>query len=481
MVVEDRPDSQPSNRLAANSVTFRHVMAQGFISNAPLASVAVSLTTAAAFGLGALPLTYVLGAIMALVWINTPFQFSKRIGSAGGLFSFIRAGLGEKWAFSAGIGYLAYYLLLVPANALTVSVLITTISSSLGYSLPGWIWFPIAVVVIIPSYVIAYFRLRPGLNYGVVTGIVEVVVLVVLSIIFIFHSGVTNTTHVYDPSIALHGFSGVLVGMAVASTGLGGPTAVVYLAEESHAPGRTIKRAMLTTQIVVVVLYLLVSYALTVAWGPGKMGSFASSGVPGLILVDRYLGRGPELILAVLLINSIIGVDLAVNIGMARMIYHMSRIGLLPVKLQETHPKHKTPTPALLLSLIVELVFSIIAGFVWGPINGFIVMIVAATAGGLLSHILANIALISYSARQKIFKVVTRAVLPCVSIGFIGVAIYGNFFPVTYPAWVGAAIVLVAMITALVYAFGRRSPTLAEPDFTKAMGSDVVEEAELEP
>lgn len=471
----DNSDIQQGDRLAANSVSFRHVMAQGFISNAPLASVAVSLTTAAAFGLGALPLTYVLGAIMALVWINTPFQFSKRIGSAGGLFSFIRAGLGEKWAFSAGIGYLAYYLLLVPANALIMSIVVTTIASSLGYSLPGWIWFPIAVVIIIPSYVIAYFKLRPGLNYGVVTGVVEVVVLVILSIIFVFHSGVTNTLHVYDPSIALHGFSGVLVGMAVATTGLGGPTAVVYLAEESHAPGRTIKRAMLTTQIIVVVLYLLVSYALTVAWGPGKMSSFASSGVPGLILVDRYLGRGPELILAVLLINSIVGVDLAVNIGMARMMYHMSRVGLLPSKLQRTHPKHKTPTPALLVALIVELAFSIVAGVIWGPTNGFIVMIVAATAGGLLSHVLANISLISYSIRQKIFKVMTRAVLPCISVGFIGVAVYGNFFPVTYPAWVGAVIVIVAMVVALVYAFARKSPTRPEPDYTHGMGADLAD------
>ena len=454
--------SLDNRSLDKNSVTFKHVLAQGFIANSPLASVAVSLTTAAAFGLGALPLTYLIGSILALAWINTPYQFSKHLNSAGGLFSFIRAGLGEKWAFGAGMGYLAYYVLLVPANALTVAALVSSIASSVGYNIPGWTWLPISIVIIIPSYVISYYRIRPALNYGVITAAIEVVVLVIFSIIFIVHAGPNNTLHVYNPHLALNGFSGLLVGMAVASTGLGGPTATVYLAEESHAPHKTIKKAMLTTQLMVVALYLLVSYGLTVAWGVSKMGNFAASGIPGLILIDKYAGRPVELIVAVLLINSIIGVDLAVNISMGRMVFHMGRVGLLPERLGTVHNEHRTPAPALWVLFVLELVFSVVAGLIWGPINGFIVLIVAATAGGLLSHLVANVALMRFSVKHNVFNLVTRALLPAVSIVLIGLAVYGNFFPVTYPAWVGAVFAIVLMAASLVYVMGRKQIALEE-------------------
>ena len=60
----------------------RHVLGEGFTSNGPLASAAVAFTATAAFGLGALPLVFALAAIVALTWINTPFQFSRKIASA---------------------------------------------------------------------------------------------------------------------------------------------------------------------------------------------------------------------------------------------------------------------------------------------------------------------------------------------------------------------------------------------------------------
>lgn len=64
------------NELAHDAVSLRHVLGEGFISNGPLASVTVALAAAAAFGAGALPLTVLLGALIALTWINTPYQFS---------------------------------------------------------------------------------------------------------------------------------------------------------------------------------------------------------------------------------------------------------------------------------------------------------------------------------------------------------------------------------------------------------------------
>ena len=82
--------------LEANAVSLRHVLGEGFTSNGPLASAAVAFTATAAFGLGALTLAFALAAVVALTWINTPFQFSRKIASAGGLYAFLRESVGPR-------------------------------------------------------------------------------------------------------------------------------------------------------------------------------------------------------------------------------------------------------------------------------------------------------------------------------------------------------------------------------------------------
>src|ERR1700744_6607390 len=116
-----RTEQTFANELAHDAVSLRHVVGEGFISNGPLASVTVALAAAAAFAGGALPLTVLFGALIALTWINTPYQFSAHINSAGGIFAFIRSTLGDRWALCGGGCYYLYGLLLIPANALVMT------------------------------------------------------------------------------------------------------------------------------------------------------------------------------------------------------------------------------------------------------------------------------------------------------------------------------------------------------------------------
>jgi len=158
--------------LEANAVSLRHVLGEGFTSNGPLASAAVAFTATAAFGLGALPLAFVLAAVMALTWINTPFQFSRRIASAGGLYAFLRESVGPRIGFSGSVAYFFYYVLIVPANALVAAGLLQFAAGQAGIALPSWSWLVVVPAMILPAYAISYFRLRPSLTYGVITGVV---------------------------------------------------------------------------------------------------------------------------------------------------------------------------------------------------------------------------------------------------------------------------------------------------------------------
>ena len=438
--------------LEAGAVSLRHVLGEGFTSNGPLASAAVAFTATAAFGLGALPLTFALAAVVALTWINTPFQFSRRIASAGGLYAFLRESVGRRLGFSGSVAYFFYYVLIVPANALVAAGLLEFAAGQAGISLPSWSWLVVVPAMIVPAYAISYFRLRPSLTYGVITGAVEAVVLVTLSVLLIVHAGQHNTVAVFNPRHALNGWGGVAIAMGIAATALGGPDAVVSLGEEASGGRATIRRALLITQTSVIGLYLLFSYAATVGWGLAKMAGFSAAPAPLLTLTHTVAGPVGEAVITVLVLNSIIGVNLAVNIAMGRMLLDQARMGAVPRRLARIHPVHRTPVTALTVTVIVQLAVAYAAGAAWGLIDGFIVCIVAATAGAILSQLIANIGLIRYRSRLGAGALGT-VVIPALAVGLLAFAVYGNFFPVSYPAVVGPLAVIGSCAVALAWTF----------------------------
>lgn len=454
----------PETTLHADAVSFRHVLGEALISNGPLASVTVALAAAAAFGAGALPLTVLLGALIALTWVNTPYQFSAYITSAGGIFSFIRSTLGDRWALCGSVGYYFYYVLLVPGNALVLAGLFGYVASAFSVTLPGWIWVPVLAILTIVPFLLGYFRITPTLVYGAITAAIEAIVVVVTAIALIIHAGSANTAKVFaSPHLAVNGWKGVIIGMAIASTALGGPDAVVFLGEESRAARSSIRKALVVAQLSIIGLYILYSYAVTVAWGPGKMGTYAATTAPGLVLLNSISGRVVMLIVALLILNSSIGVNLAVNLTASRMLFDQARTRLWPAPLAKLHPRYRTPVGALWVTLVIELVTALLAKFIWGLVEGFVICLVGATAGAVFSFLLTNIALMKFGRDHGLGRHFWLTVVPLASTALLGVVVYGNFFPVEFPTTIGPIAVIVCMIAGFGWAIVRRRQAIPPP------------------
>lgn len=463
-------NTRQAGSLAGGTASLRHVLGEGFISNGPLASTATAVVAAAAFGGGALPLTVLLGALIALTWINTPYQFAGHISSAGGIYSFIRRSIGSRWAFSGSVGYFFYYVLLVPGGALGIVGVCDYVASNFGVSLPSWLWLAVLLVTTIPPFLLAWFRLVPSLAYGVVTACIEFVVVVAVSVLMIAKAGSGNTGTVFtDAHLAVGGWKGVIIGMAVASTALGGPDAVVFLGEEVRSPRSTIRKALLITQFSVIGLYLLYSYAITVDWGTGKMASFVVSPAPGLVLLDAVLGKVTVLIVTLLIVNSMIGVNLAVNLTASRMLFDHARSGLLHKRLAWIHPRHLMPAAALIVVLVVEIGFGVGAWAIWGVTDGFIILYLAASAGGVFSFIITDVALLVFARRRRLGKYVATLVIPVAGLCLLGVSVYGNFFPISFPISWGAVITLAAVVIGGLWAIVRRRRTTTDDEEAAAL------------
>ncbi len=435
--------------LRKGSASFWHVLAQGLMANGPLGSATTALTAAAAFGLGSLPLAYVAGIVIVFLWINTPYQFSLRLSSASGMYYFVAKGTGTEAGYMAGISYAIYYLFLIPANSLFFGLLVPFLFGLLGVTLPAWFWLPLAILFLVPVYLLNVNGIKLSLNYGIATVLLELVVLLIVSVVIIARAGDHNTLAVFTPHFATGGISGFGIAMLVAAFGMSGSTATVYLGEEAQAPRQTIKRALVIGTLIVAVLYILVSYAFTIGWGPLHMAAFASANIPGLVVIHNYLGAGPELIVGLLALNSVVGINVAATIVVSRLVYSFGKAGLLPAGLAKVDERRGTPINAIRALTLAALVLVLVVGFWQGPGNGFIFLLLGATMAEFLAHLIGNAGLMTFYKRLGKFGFVRHGLLPTLSILTILVGLWTTFVPPQFPVWIAALIAIVAVIVGL--------------------------------
>lgn len=463
-------DDVQGGRLAQGSIGLRQVLGEGLVSNGPLASVTVALTSAAFFGLGSLPLVFIGGGIVFAIYINTLRQWSRHIQTSGAGYSFSKQGLGRRLGFGNSTAYLASYIGIIAANAVFGASVIQGVTGVFGYTLPYWWWVPVALIFLAVPFGLASLSVRPALNYGVVTAGLELGTLVILSIVLIIHAGHHNTGVVFTPKYGLNGISGLIIGAFVAGNALGGPDAIIGLGEEARAPERTIRRGLLVSLATLVLFYVLVSYALTVAWGPSHMSTFATSGTPGLTLVGGVWGKVGVFVVGLLIVNSFIGVNMGCTMFAARQVLDVARDGHLWRGLTRVSDRHKEPVNALVACLVAEVVLALGAGLIWGPLTGGIVLVVLSTAGEIFNWLGLHAALIRYALpRHK--SVLTYIALPAVGVLAAGYGIYANFFPLSFPNAYGPALVVV-LIGVAIY-FGTRSYRHATPQEDGAARSEV--------
>src|SRR5262249_40192990 len=158
-------------------------------------------------------------------------------------------------------------------------------------------------------------------------------VFVVLAVFLIVHAGHHNTASVfgtkYTPT-GYRGISGVIAGSVYTVLAFAGFEGAAPLAEESRDPGRTVQRAVVLSAISIGVVYVFTTYAVDVAFGPGKFINFSSAGTASWVGVARSLYGLFWFFVFLAIVNSTIananaGTNIASRIGFA-----MGRIRAFP-------------------------------------------------------------------------------------------------------------------------------------------------------
>ena len=265
-----------------------------------------------------------------------------------------------------------------------------------------------------------------------------VMVLIKIGILVMFIAiGITgwNTDNLAD--FAPFGMAGITAAAGVIFFSFIGLDAVSTAGDEVRNPHRTLPMAIMIALVTVTGLYILVSLV-AVAAQPWTQFEGQEAGLAQIL--ESIVGASwPGTVLAAGAVISIFSITLVVLYGQTRILFTMSRDGMIPSLFHRVNPRTRTPIPN---TIVVAAVVALLAGFV--PITFLAEM---TSVGTLVAFLVVSIAVMVLRRREpdlpRSFRVPLYPVTPILSaLGCLW--IIKDLRPITllvFVGWVAVALV----------------------------------------
>ncbi|AVK99647.1 amino acid permease [Pediococcus inopinatus] len=293
-------------------------------------------------------LSYLVAAVVCSLAALCYSEFSSTIPLAGSAYTYIYAVFGELIAWILGWALISEYLFAVSSVAVSWSAYFQNVLAGFNIHLPaifraayGTAGSPRALFdlpAFLITMIIAYLLVqgvRESAKVNAVMVILKIAVIVLFIVVAAFYIRPTN----YSPMLPF-GAKGVIRGAAVAFYAYIGFDAVSTASEEVKNPKRDMPIGIVSSLIVASVLYILLSVVLVGVVHYTKLNvadpvAFAlhfihQNWVAGIVSLGAVVGMTTVLIVMLY--------------GGTRLIFAISRDGLLPSALHKLNPQTHVPT-----------------------------------------------------------------------------------------------------------------------------------------
>jgi basic amino acid/polyamine antiporter, APA family len=314
----------------------------------------------------ALTLSFVIAAFACGLAALCYAEFASTVPVAGSIYTYSYATMGELVAWMIGWDLLLEYGLATSAVSVGWSGYFQSLLGGFGLHLPAALTAApgsvpgVETLFNLPAFVIMMI-ITAMLSWGVRESarLNGVMVAIKIAVVLLFIA--VGARHVepanWQPFMPF-GMNGTMSAAALVFFAFIGFDAVTSAAEEVKQPSRDLPIGILGSLFVCTVLYVVVSAIMT---GIVPFQKFAGIDHP----VSLALQYANEIWVAGFVdLGAIVGmttVILVMSYGQTRIVYAMSRDGLLPARLSSVHPRFGTPFFA---TWVVGIVFGLIAAFV---------------------------------------------------------------------------------------------------------------------
>lgn len=330
----------------------------------------------------AIVVSFVVAAIACALAAMCYAEFASTVPVSGSAYTFSYASLGELFAWIIGWDLILEMFLGASVVAQGWSAYLGVLLEQLGMPIPAVIGYGgtvdlMAVILVLVLGALMTLGIRESMRVNLVLVAVKlfiVLFVIVAGILFIDPANYSPFVPATAPREAASGLTQPLLqflsGAEPMAFGLGGIFAgaalvffayigfdvVATTAEETKNPQRDLPIGIIASLAICTVLYCAVALVVT------GMVSYQDLD-PAAALANAFAFHGQTWMATVISAGAVAGlttVVLTLLIGATRIIFAMSRDGLLPERLAKVHPTRRTPW---LISIIVTAIVAVVAGF----------------------------------------------------------------------------------------------------------------------
>ena len=407
----------------------------------------------------ALSLSFVVAAVACCFAALCYAEFASTVPVAGSIYTYSYATLGELAAWMIGWDLLLEYGLAAAAVSVGWSGYFQSLLSGFGLALPVALTAApgalpgVTTFINLPALVIM-LALTAMLGWGVRESarLNNIMVAIKVGVVLLFI--LFGARHVqpanWQPYMPF-GYHGMLSAAALVFFAFIGFDAVTSAAEEVKKPSRDLPIGIIGSLAVCAVLYVVVSAIMT-----------------GIVPYQKFLGvdhpvslalqyAGENWIAGFVDLGAILGmttVILVMAFGQTRIIFAMSRDGLLPKRLSTVHPRFHTPFFA---TWLVGIVFGLIAATI--PLN---ILAELINIGTLAAFTMVSVAVVVLRKRRpdlpRAFRCPGVPYVPALAV----ILCVGLMTFLSWITWVAFSIWLVIGL-AIYFGYARRRSLLHPP------------------
>ena len=351
----------------------------------------------------AVVLSFLIAALTAGLTALCYAELSFRIPASGSSYSFAYATLGEFAAFIMAACLLLEYGLAASATAIGWSDYLNNfLGNAFHWQIPEALRTPMIVsgkdgvlfnaghfnlppvLLVIMCAILLIRGTKESATTNAIMVLVKLAILLFFVVIAFSGFDAANFTPFFnaDSSKGVGGMAGVAAGAGLVFFSFIGLDTVATAGEEVKDPTRSVPIGILAALGIVTVFYLLVAFA-AVGAQPARMFEGQQAGLS--VILQNVTGKAwPALILSAGAVISVFSVTLVTIYGQTRILYAISRDGLIPKTFQKVNPRTQAPVSnTIIVSVVVGLVAALVdSTFLWdmvsmGTLTAFIVVSIA--------------------------------------------------------------------------------------------------------
>lgn len=320
----------------------------------------VTGTAAADYAGPAATLSFLVAAVVVIASGFSFAEFAARVPITGGPYGYLSVVFGELSGWMAGWFLICEYLLAVSSVASGWSSYFQGFLTSVGIHLPkaltagynaenGTYIDLVAAIVVLFITVWVTQEAKKALRLNNLMVWVKFGIIALFIIVGVFFVDPGN----WQPYVPF-GSAGVFDGAALVFFAFLGFDAIAMAAEEVENPQRDIPRGIIASILIAATLYIIVTVILT------GMVPYTELGIGDPVaFAMRYVNLGfVGSILSIGAIFTLLTVTISMLYSLVRLIYAISKDGLLPKFLTKIDKKHRTPVTATYVTGAVALFFA---------------------------------------------------------------------------------------------------------------------------